>query len=312
VSGVESRVRAWDRALAAIRATLRGRGLREVLTRARVDEIAIEPWIEPIGAGEQLLRTSPELQHKRLLAGSSGAIFEIGPVWRAGETGARHREEFHLLEWYRVEPSVGGPISDVEAIVAAVFEAAGSEPPRSWRRVGFLELVERTTGVRLVGDEDADALAGATGHGDALRASEGDARVLEAWTAAFTRWSDEAFDPWLRTQVDGVHVVDFPAPLAALAEVEGGIAQRFESHLAGVELCNGYRELRDAAEQRRRFEIVAALRAAHELPPLPIPERFLATLAQPGLPACAGAALGLERLLMLATGASALDEVELV
>ncbi|HLT36498.1 MAG TPA: amino acid--tRNA ligase-related protein, partial [Enhygromyxa sp.] len=96
-----------------------------------------------------------------------------------------------------------------------------------------------------------------------------------------------------------------------LSELEPGArrAARFESHVAGVELANGYRELRDAAEQRRRFELVAAMRARHDQPPLPLPEEFLAELDR--LPACAGVALGLDRLLALACGRGRLDEVAL-
>ena len=105
--------------------------------------------------------------------------------------------------------------------------------------------------------------------------------------------------------------------MAALAQIgparagKGSAAHRFESYVDGLELSNGYHELRDAAEQRRRFETVAALRGGHGEEPLPMPESFLAALETPGLPPCAGAALGFERLLMLATGAECLADISL-
>ncbi|HWB82171.1 MAG TPA: amino acid--tRNA ligase-related protein, partial [Nannocystaceae bacterium] len=142
-------------------------------------------------------------------------------------------------------------------------------------------------------------------------------RTLEAWTALFTAWSDAVLDRWLAERAhegEGVHLVDFPAPLAALAERSTdararAVSRRFESHAFGRELANGYGELRDPVEQRQRFTAVADLRHAHELPPIPLPERFLADL--PALPPCAGCALGLDRLVALALGATSLADVAL-
>jgi lysyl-tRNA synthetase class 2 len=328
------RVAAWDAALTAVRACLRSRGLLEVTTPVRVAEPAPEPWIEPVACAPGFLSTSPELAMKRMLCRGAGSIFEVAHVLRKSEHGALHREEFHLVEWYRVPES--GPagldavIGDVEAIVAAVFAAVAPwriEPalaPRSWTRIAFFHLVERTTGLVLDGTEDDEALARACAASSigALpepAASDPEVRTLERWTAFFTAVSDAALDPWLAEQAragQGVHVLEFPAVLAALAEHDRdangrAIAARFESHACARELCNGYRELRDATEQRRRFAQVLALRDAHGLAPLPMPEAFLADLATLGLPACAGAALGLDRLLAAALGVTTLDEMTL-
>ncbi|MFO7566629.1 MAG: amino acid--tRNA ligase-related protein [Enhygromyxa sp.] len=324
------RVQVWDAALDAVRSFLRGQGLREVSTGIRSGEVALEPWIDPLRAGEQWLATSPELAMKRLLARGAGSIFQIAHVFRAAEIGARHREEFHLIEWYRTPGDLPDVIADVEGLVAAVFEAVSPllgahrpPAPRSWRRVELLELMGETLGARLAGDEPLAAIKPVLERvrhelGVGLRrGDEGDddselARLL-AWTELFSLWSDAYLDPWL-AQLPAelaVHVVGFPASLAALSELEPGgrRAARFESHVAGVELANGYRELRDPREQRRRFELVAAMRARHAQPPLPMPEAFLAELDR--LPPCAGVALGLDRLLALACGCTRLDEVGL-
>jgi lysyl-tRNA synthetase class 2 len=211
----------------------------------------------------------------------------------------------------------------------------GADPalaPRRWVRVEMIDLLRETTGFPLLGNEPAiviepllararvragvrwvasDVDRSATSEPKAE--PDGELADLLAWTELFSLWSDLELDPWLARQPPelGVHVVGFPVMLAALAEVEGARAQRFESHVRGVELANGYLELRDPAEQRRRFERVAALRERHGLAALPLPEAFLATLAGEGLPRCAGVALGFDRLLALASGSDSLDALAL-
>ncbi len=332
---IKMRVRAWDVAQAAVREHFRGTGVREVSTAVRVDEVALEPWIEPLRCEGQLLITSPELAMKRLLARGSGSIFQIAHVFRRAERGARHSEEFHLIEWYREQGDEPDPLGvvmrDVEQLVARVFTAVTAElglrgpaAPTLWERVNLLALMGETLGAELAGNEPADAIESqlrrvrvAAGIGlDAHVGpppSDPEVAKLLAWTELFSLWSDVVFDPWLRARGPsiGVHVEGFPASLAALARLDasGRIGARFESHVGGVELGNGYHELRDAAEQRRRFERVAAMRAHHRLDPLPMPEGFLAELD--GLPDCVGVALGLDRLLALACGCERLDEVSL-
>jgi lysyl-tRNA synthetase class 2 len=325
----------WDAGLSAVRAYLRGEGLREVSTPTRVDAVALEPWIEPIASEDKLLVTSPELAMKQLLARGGGSMFQIAHVFRKAERGDRHSEEFHLIEWYRVageRDPFAAIIGDVEQLVAAVSTAIadvlGRASPRSsitWERRSLLDLMSETLGHALRGDEDAAALAGVLAH---VRSRAGlgfseDVRPptdpalasLLAWTELFSLWSDAIFDPWqaARGQGRGLHVVGFPAALAALARVDGPIGARFESHVctsAGpLELANGYRELRDPAEQRRRFELVAAMREHYGQPARPMPEAFITELA--GMPECAGVALGLDRLLALACGCTRLEQVSL-
>ena len=312
------RVRAWDRALHAVRAYFRGQGSSEVLTPVRLPEVAIEPYIEPVRASGGLLATSPELPMKRLLCDGAPDIFQVAPVHRAAERGRLHAEGFHLIEWYRRDVDERAVRADVEGLVDAVRQAFGMPAIDRWTCVGFLPLLEQTAGVTLRGDEDADALVRAVPAAWCVEAPEtmpAAARDLYAWSAMLTAWSDAALDPWLAAMPGGVHVLDYPAPLAALARLgparmgEGSCAHRFESYVGGVELANGYHELADPVEQRRRFEAVAALREGHGLAPLPMPEAFLAALER--LPACAGAALGFERLLMHAVGANALADIAL-
>lgn len=319
----DRRVALWDAVFAAVRGALRATGAREVSTRVRVDAPAIEPYIEPIAAGAQWLATSPELAMKRLLCRGAGSIFQIAHVFRGGEIGDRHSEEFHLLEWYRVDGDLSAIEADVEAVIAAVFAAAGApaRAPSRWERVGFFDVFAETTGVDLRGDEDDEALiaalAGApllrasVGQGPAAAAGDPEVRRLAAWTALFTAWSDGHLDRWLAARPGGVHLEGFPAALAALAERSGGLAHRVESYVGDVELANGYRELRDAGEQRRRFSVVNGMRVAEGRPALPLDEAFLADLDGPGLPACAGVALGLDRLVMLACGVGRLADVTL-
>ncbi len=271
---------------------------------------------------------------KRLLARGAPSIFQVAPCFRAAEHGDLHREQFHLVEWYRLDHDADTMRRDVEAVVAAVFEAVSAaleEPavaaPSTWIEVSAVPLMERTLGVSLRGDEDVAALADALqpvrgALGDPLAAvphehlvSSPRAHTLAAWTAFFSTWCDARLDAWLLEQgAVGVHLVEFPTALAALSEVAPSadgrqVAHRFESHVSGRELANGYRELRDAAEQRRRFDDVNVLRDAMGLRPLPLDEAFLSELREPGLPPCAGVALGLERLVLLASARRRLGDV---
>lgn len=329
---ISTRVRLWDEALQRARACMRDAGLREVSTPTRRREVAIEPYIEPLAAGDGWwLATSPELAMKELACRGAGSIFQLAHVFRAAERGPRHREEFHLLEWYRVPGEFPDVLADVERVVAAAFEAAlrvldparVPAAPRAWQQIEMLELLRETTGLALRGDEAASELEpwlrGARSRAN-LRCPSDEVSIgspaladLLAWTELFSLWSDLELEPWLARQDPrvGIHVVGFPRALAALAQVDGARAWRFESHVRGVELANGYLELRDAVEQRRRFELVAALREHHGGPALPLPERFLAALVEPGLPRCAGVALGFDRLLALACGVASLDELAL-
>jgi lysyl-tRNA synthetase class 2 len=331
---VAARVALWDAVLAALRARARATGLHEVSTRVRVEAGAIEPYIQPVASEGGWLRTSPELEMKQLLARGAPDLFQIGAVFRRGERGVLHREEFHLLEWYRAGEGLADAMADVEGFVQAVFGAAAGicrrDPaaPRRWERVDLVSLMRETLRVETLDPADPESVrallsdvrrcAGlalpptATDVRSTGRASDPELELLAAWTELFSLWSDRYLTPWLQARPDvGVHLHAFPPALAALARVDGERALRFETHVAGIELANGYEELRDPVEQRRRFENVDALHGIRGSASRPLPHAFLAALAAPGLPPCRGVAMGIERAMVAATGARDVSAIEL-
>lgn len=329
---LEARIDLWDGVLFGLRSYFQEEGLREVSTPVRIPANAVEPFIEPIPCEGGVLQTSPELAMKGLLRERS--VYQIAHCFRRGERGPQHREEFHLIEWYRLGRSLADLQLDVERMVALASQCASvvlqedCPAPRRWVRVGWLELFEEQMGVALRGDECAAALAPVLGtlraelnldapepwEGEGLRAEHEDARSqLAAWVELFSLWSDARLDPWLAQHSlhIGVHLVEFPAPLAALSRTCGSRAMRFESYFRGAELVNAYDELRDGDEQQARFARVNELRRSLQQPPLPLCERFLGVLRNGRLPPCVGAAMGLERLLSTVCRRSHLSQIEL-
>jgi lysyl-tRNA synthetase class 2 len=338
------RVRLWDAVLESVRAYFRSTSVREVATPLRLAAPAVEPWIEPIASAGAWLRTSPELSMKRLLCAGSGPIFEIAPVFRDGERGLAHREEFHLIEWYRDTPDLAGLMDDVEAIVeraracvATLEGTTASLRPMRWNQVECLADMGETLDRNLTSTTPSVALFDTLEAVSAARVgtlSEGVERGpraeveppdsnpnhrervgrLAAWSELFTFYCDARLEPRLRAGPgdQGTHLTQFPTPLAAMAEIRDGAALRFESFVGGTELANGYVELRDPKEQRERFETVNGLRLAVGLAGLPVDVAFLSALEKPGLPPCAGCALGLERLLMVATGRTDIGELQIL
>lgn len=310
--GLDERIDLWDAVLVATRDYFRREGLREVSTPVRVRANAVEPFIEPVCWGQGQLQTSPELHMKQLLANRS--IYQIAHCFRQGEQGPNHREEFHLIEWYRLGRPLETLQRDVERLVRNASHSAalllGTVPcePRRWKRIGWFDLFEHLTGYRLRGDECqkelAPILAELRAELSLAPASVGTPENAEiarmsAWIELFSLWSDARLDPWLAQESanEGVHLVEFPAQLAALSRCEDDRAMRFESYFQGSELANGYDELRDAAQQRKRFELVNGLRESLGEAPLPVCESFLRFLRENRLPASVGIAMGLERLI---------------
>ena len=235
---------------------------------------------------------------KRLLAAGSGPIYQVCKAFRGGEAGARHNPEFTLLEWYRPGFSLAQLMEEVGELVGGVLERS------EWSTVSFAALFEEIL--------DLDP------HRSTVAELEAAARARLDYAGG-----PEPRDTWLdllfshlvepRLQERGLlFVTDYPASQAALARVreEGGVAlaERFELYVDGVELANGYRELTDGAEQRRRFERDNVRLAEMGKPARPIDERLLAALDS-GLPDCAGVALGVDRLLMLREGEAKLPDL---
>jgi lysyl-tRNA synthetase class 2 len=320
-----------------IRSYLRAQGLAEVSTPIRVEAPAIEPQIDVLPCAGKFLATSPEIEMKSLLAEGSGSIFQIAHAFRKGEVGERHREEFHLIEWYRVgEPEAQylALRNDLEALVAEVdrlvdeiglrrSQTAPSLPGAGhWDTLEFADLWGQSTGRALpiaVSElrESLQAVSGGQGRplNPADAVDDEELEILDLWSELFSWWSDRYLDPWLSSASRngrGLHLIAFPAPLCALARIDRDgagrpFARRFESYAAGVELGNGYIELRHAGEQTHRFELVNALRARQGASTLPVSARFCESVGR--LPACAGIAVGLERLLCAALGVQSLSSV---
>ncbi|WP_457677097.1 EF-P lysine aminoacylase EpmA [Thiolapillus sp.] len=303
-----ARLRARADLLRRVRSFFDARQVMEVCTPVLSRAAGTDPSIEPLRtrytgpehpSGLDLyLQTSPEFPMKRLLARGSGCIYQIAQVFRNGEYGARHNPEFTLLEWYRVGFDHHRLMEEVAQLVNACLET--SLPVEKCRYVdlfrehlgwhpleaGFHVLQETAArlGLDVEGLDDRDG-----------------------WLDLFMSL---VIEPRLG-QGCLTFVYDYPASQASLARLNPGdpaLASRFELYHQGVELANGFHELTDAGEQRRRFEAENAQRRKNGQPELPMDENLLAALEQ-GLPDCAGVALGLDRLLMLKLKASRLEDV---
>ena len=265
----------------------------EVETPVLCSHTVTDPSIDSLVARDRTgrawyLQTSPEFAMKRLLAAGSGSIYQVTRAFRDGERGRHHNLEFSILEWYRIGFDHHLLIEDIDALLDRVL---GPEPSR---RMTYREAFSCHL------DLDPFTAAMAELH-DACRS-----RGFASCTAAATR--DECLDYLLATDVQPalgsgrVYLLDFPVSHAALAQVRTNhppVAERFELYVDGIEIANGYHELRNAAELRRRMrrDLDTRSRARRSAPE--VDERLLAA-HESGLPACAGVAVGLDRLVMLA------------
>ncbi len=283
----------------AVRAFFEARSFVEVDTPVVVRSAGPELHLDALevhGLGAtRYLHTSPEYHMKRLLAAGAERVYQLAWAHRRGELGRLHEPAFTMLEWYRTAVGSDALMADTEQLVAAAaralcggtrvttaFGEVELEPP--WERLSVAEAFERYAGLEVESVLDDE---------------ERYYRVLI-----------ERVEPQLGRGRPTL-LTRYPASMASLARLcddDPRWADRFEAYVCGVELCNGFGELTDAAEQRKRFEaeLLARARAGREQPP--IDERFLAAL-EDGLPACAGNALGFDRLLMLLTGVESVAEV---
>ncbi len=309
----------------AVRAFFEARGYVEAETACAVPSPGEEVHLRafetarenPDGTRDRLwLRTSPEFAMKRLLAAGSGPIFQLARVWRNGEAGPLHAAEFTMLEWYAPGAGLEALMDQTEALLRAVLppvvRCRGIETrlDRSFERLTVADAFARYAGIDILADPgDADALArrAATGR----RGAPGGWR--EDWEDLFFRLMLERVEPALG-RARPTFLTHWPAAQAALARrdpADPRVALRFELHACGIELANAFDELTDPVEQRARFEFDRSRRLSLGLegPPQdwPLDDGFLADLAS--LPACAGAALGFDRLAMLATGADTIRDV---
>lgn len=292
--------------LRRMRAFFDARGVLEVETPALAAAAPTDPHIASLntqlaGVGRRWLQTSPEFPMKRLLAAGYGDCWQLARVFRDGEAGRLHSPEFSLLEWYRIGWNDAQLIDEVDALMRALFDGYRAAGPIE--RIRYAEAFERATGV---------AFAAATPSACASILVRAGASFPEQMPDA--AWHDLVMGVVVAPTLghNGLcFVTDYPATQAALARLRDdnqAFAGRFELFIDGVEVANGYHELTDGAEQRRRFEADNAARVAAGLPPMPIDEALLAAL-DAGLPGCAGVAVGFDRVVMLALGATSIAEV---
>ena len=248
------------------------------------------------------LRTSPEYPLKRLLAAGIGDCYELGRVFRDGEAGGRHNPEFTMLEWYRVGWDHLRLAGEAAELVGMALALAGREA--RVERIAYRDLYRRELGIDPFADDD-----------NRLRDALGELRIDPVGLGR-DDWLDLLMTHRLqpRFQADRLLVVhDYPASQCALARVRDDadglpVAERFELYLGPLELANGYHELTDATEQSQRFGRDLQRRAARGDAQPPADARLLAALAH-GMPACAGVALGVDRLLMAMLGSDRIADV---
>ena len=276
------------------------------------------------------LNTSPEFACKKLLAAGEEKIFTFQPAFRNRERGRLHHPEFTMLEWYRVdqgssrEPHYHVLWDDCAAILRIAAETVGSthwafndrpcDPTRDPTRITLDQAFKSHAGIDLLGTAFKDLEPERDAFLRAVAARGIKTAPDDTWSDIFTRVLVERIEPMLcpvsGNAAPAVILHDYPAPEAALARRSARdprVAERFELYACGVELANGFGELSDAHEQRRRF--AADMKEKERLygERYPVDEDFLAALEH--MPRASGCALGFDRLVMLAAGAQTIDDV---
>jgi lysyl-tRNA synthetase class 2 len=263
------------------------------------------------------LRTSPEFACKKLLAAGEQKIFEFARVFRDRERGDLHLPEFTMLEWYRAEATYDAVMADSVVVVAHAAQATGiggfsfrgktADPFAEPELLTVAAAFDRFAGIDLlatVADGEGDRAALAAAARARVRITDDD-----TWSDIFSKVLVEHVEPNLG-QGRLTVLFEYPVPEAALArpkQADPRVAERFEVYACGVELANGFGELTDPGEQRRRFVLAMDEKQRRYGERYPLDEDFLLAMAQ--MPEASGIALGFDRLVMLASGAVRLDQV---
>jgi lysyl-tRNA synthetase class 2 len=277
----------------AVRQFFVDNGYLEVETPLRIPAPAPELHIDAEPSGQWFLQTSPELCMKRLLAAGFPRIYQIARCFRRKERGRRHLPEMTLLEWYTANTDYTAMMDQCQDLILFLAEHLEIDQPLSYQN---LAIDMRPPWPRQTVEEAFDRFG-----------SISMAAALE----------DGRFDEVMGLEIEPllgltrpVFLYDYPAACGALARLKPGrpdVAERFELYIGGLELCNGFSELTDPSEQRRRFEEESNRRRLSGKGTYPMPEAFLESLAD--MPPASGNALGLDRLVMLLTDQSAIDGV---
>lgn len=307
-----ARLRRRAEILDRLRAFFKNRGFLEVETPLASREAIPEQHIKLYQLREdaRLLQASPEMHHKRLLCAGVGPIFEVTRSFRGHEWGRHHNPEFTLVEWYRPGDGMADAMDLTDTLLAELLGAPAAT------KTSYRDAFVRTLGVdphnapvgelrRRWESKRLDALSGVDG-----AKLEFDSDDLDDWLNLLLSTHVE---PTLGRGAPELlfHYPESQSALAATTTDERGVrvAERFELYWKGVELANGYHELTDPVELRRRLEFANRQRTEQGWPTTPMPEKLLDAMADPGLPACSGVALGFDRLVMLATDAKNIGEV---
>ena len=252
------------------------------------------------------LQTSPEFHMKRMMAAGAEAIYQVARVFRGAECGPWHNPEFTLVEWYRRGDHLQAAMDLLDALAQTLLGQPASE------RVTYADVFDHHVGVNpLTASLEQLVMAarrcGYSATNDPHSPTD-DLGALRDDSLHFL--FAECVQPHLGTERPAI-VSDFPASQAALAQIRPSppaVAERFELFVRGIELANGYHELRDGTELERRQSVINQQRQADGKQPLPNHSRLL-TAMQQGLPPCAGVAIGFDRWVMIASGATCLSEV---
>ena len=314
---VQANLRKRAKIIAGIRRFFDEKGFVEVETPLMVPQPGMEPHLEAFQTTYEMrqfyLHTSPEYAMKRLLAAGFERIYQICKVFRHEPVGRMHMPEFTMLEWYRAYADYTDIMVDTEYLIARLATDLYGEPvvrtgqyavdlTPPWERISVREAMLRYAGIRADPYSDTAAFIRQAGHSTVDKDDPPD--------VAFFKVFLDRVEPHLGVQKP-VILYDYPAPMAALAKRKydaPDLAERFEVYIAGVELCNAFTELNDPDEQRQRLEEEIAQRVREGNPAYPIDECFLSALEY-GMPPSGGIALGVDRLIMLLTGASSIGEV---
>ncbi len=314
---VQANLRKRAKIISGIRRFFDEKDFVEVETSLMVPQPGMEPHLEAFQTMYEMrqfyLHTSPEYAMKRLLAAGFERIYQVCKVFRHEPVGRMHTPEFTMLEWYRAFADYTDIMVDTEYLIAELATdlcgvpvvrtdqcAVDLTPP--WERLSVREAMLRYAGITADPYSETAAFIRQAGLSTVDRDDPPD--------VAFFKVFLDRVEPHLGVQKPAI-LYDYPAPMAALAKRKSSapdLAERFEVYIAGVELCNAFTELNDPDEQRQRLEEEAAQRVREGNPAYPIDERFLAALEY-GMPPSGGVALGVDRLIMLLTGASSISEV---
>lgn len=286
------------RLLKNIRDFFNARDVLEVETPLLCHTSVTDPYIESIAAESYYLQTSPEYAMKRLLAAGSGPIYQISKAFRKEEAGRFHNPEFTMLEWYRPGFDHLQLMNEVDELLQITLQTKPAD--KKTYRDTFINHLQLDPHLATL-NELMNAAA---------------MQQLNIQTDIHDRdtWLQLLLSHCIEPQLGQQHpyfIYNFPASQAALAKIQPTVppvASRFEVYFRGIELANGFHELQNATEQRDRFEKNRATRQTLKLPDMEIDEFFLAAL-ESGLPDCAGVALGVDRLLMLAANANHIKEI---